>query len=706
MKLKRILLTTCIALTACAALAFDDYKNASTFTVNSAFGSSLDSVSCDQGVAFAGGTIKTSAADGDLYIVARHPDGSAYWTKSIATNGTGINKMVKVIAKEGNLFIAATVYMLLNGVSQPTAYMARLDPATGAVIWGRVINYANATDMAVVGTGASLRPMIVGVGIDPNNVESKKFVALSYNLAGNGVLHFSPQTFDGSEAWSVVALQDSFAFFGYNSVTKAGQLQQLKLDGTLGWNSDLTRGEWEEGKISSCDSADCTDGAAIGFAGTYFKNSQTHFETMRITAQGVVIREGGINRYDLSCACAPKWWKGNLYSALAGMVQNGILYGCLYTGSPATDLTTDLELVNDGTLTPAAVCVDTTGCPHVVENIASPGYAYSYVHVYSPRAGGRSWVWSEQGGYANDAQLNNMGALFIAANTPSGSVKVGNLIRVEPKIAAGEDDYETGFGQLLTVANPGVMNNDFATEGCYASFDNPSSGTFSGNSEGGFTYKPDPGFVSVDYIHYTLYSPYGSAQNIAKITVFPKLQKVELSATQVTGGEGLTGSIKMSAPMPADGVVTIQDNSSAITTPAEQPVPAGFQLVSFPITTSPVGSDKQCTVTVKFRGGVWSVPLTIKAPILKALAINPADIVGGYGFNGSVGFTGKAAVATLVTLSHTGSEITLPPSITVAPGQQIKAFTGTTAVVTHNIQRTISASCNGVTKTVTVTLHS
>jgi hypothetical protein len=70
---------------------------------------------------------------------------------------------------------------------------------------------------------------------------------------------------------------------------------------------------------------------------------------------------------------------------------------------------------------------------------------------------------------------------------------------------ADDDDYFTDEDTLLSVAATGVLGNDTDPDGdslTAALQSGPGDGTLSLNSNGSFTYTPDPGFFGSDSFNY------------------------------------------------------------------------------------------------------------------------------------------------------------------------------------------------------------
>jgi hypothetical protein len=131
----------------------------------------------------------------------------------------------------------------------------------------------------------------------------------------------------------------------------------------------------------------------------------------------------------------------------------------------------------------------------------------------------------------------------------------------------------------------------------------------------------------------------------ASVTV----SSLTLSPSSVAGGGTVQGSVTLSAPAPAGGVVVALSSSSASATlPATVTVPAGNVSTSFTIATSAVSSNQTATITASYAGSSAQATLTItgggfpqfksalmistplNAPIPVGVTVLPG-IGGGYG---------------------------------------------------------------------------
>jgi hypothetical protein len=195
------------------------------------------------------------------------------------------------------------------------------------------------------------------------------------------------------------------------------------------------------------------------------------------------------------------------------------------------------------------------------------------------------------------------------------------------------------------------------------------------------------------------WNPVGSA---------PALGGVAVTPDSVTGGTGATGSVSLSAPAPAAGVVVaLSSTHAAVGVPASVAVPAGASTASFAVTTTAVAAPTVATLHASYAGVSQSTTLTVQpaaAPALSGLALQPVRVVGGGTATGTVTLSAAApAGGSVVQLRSSNTALaTVPTSVTVAAGARTAVFTVTTAGTRRN--RSVSIVATLGTRSVSATL--
>jgi hypothetical protein len=114
----------------------------------------------------------------------------------------------------------------------------------------------------------------------------------------------------------------------------------------------------------------------------------------------------------------------------------------------------------------------------------------------------------------------------------------------------------------------------------------------------------------------------------AATTAGATLASVAVSPTSVTGGGTPNGTVSLTAAAPSGGtVVTLSDNSSAVSVPASVTVPAGATAATFAVSTSAVTSTTSVTITAGAGGVTRTATLTVNPPgttLTAASLVSPA----------------------------------------------------------------------------------
>lgn len=187
----------------------------------------------------------------------------------------------------------------------------------------------------------------------------------------------------------------------------------------------------------------------------------------------------------------------------------------------------------------------------------------------------------------------------------------------------------------------------------------------------------------------------------------PTLSALALSPTLVAGCKGVTGTVQISAPAPAGGaVVTLSDTLASTTLPASVTIAAGTTSKTFTITTVPVSADQTGTVTAKLGAVTKTATLTVRRIGVLTVAAGPNPIIGGDAVMGRVTLECAAGPGSItVTLSDNVPSTTFPASIVIPAGVSSQAFQITTVAVAATQSGTFTATANGISKSVAVSVR-
>jgi hypothetical protein len=109
----------------------------------------------------------------------------------------------------------------------------------------------------------------------------------------------------------------------------------------------------------------------------------------------------------------------------------------------------------------------------------------------------------------------------------------------------------------------------------------------------------------------------GSSRQSPTLTVSGQrvvLASISLSASNVVGGNRLTGTATLTAAAPGTGAVVSLSSADPVTVPASVTVPAGTASATFMITTRTVGGSISSTITGSYGGEAASAVLSVTRP--------------------------------------------------------------------------------------------
>ena len=190
----------------------------------------------------------------------------------------------------------------------------------------------------------------------------------------------------------------------------------------------------------------------------------------------------------------------------------------------------------------------------------------------------------------------------------------------------------------------------------------------------------------------------------------PTLSSVSVSPSTVTGGNGSTGTVRLTSGAPAGGAIVSlsSSNTAAAQVPASVTVPQGSTSATFPVTTSPVGASTAVTITAVWKTDTRTTTLTVNPPpTLSSVSVSPSSVTGGSSSTGTVILTGAAPPGgAVVSLSSSNTAAArVPASVTVAQGATSATFTVTTSAVSSSTAVTITAVWKADTRTTVLTVN-
>jgi hypothetical protein len=210
-------------------------------------------------------------------------------------------------------------------------------------------------------------------------------------------------------------------------------------------------------------------------------------------------------------------------------------------------------------------------------------------------------------------------------------------------------------------------------------------------------------------------SSVNASRKLALRTPGPRLTSFTLSASNVSGGAALSGTLRFSAPIPpapfpatGDALVTIRSTQPAVGLSPLVIVPIGQTTATFNIGVRNVPATTTLEIVAAYDNVALRAPLTINgsSAALSSLSLNVTAVSGGQGGVGFVTLTAPAPPGhVLVTLSSDSPAITLPPDVLVSSGSTSGLFAFNALPVTQTTPATITASYGASRASANVTIN-
>jgi uncharacterized protein (TIGR03437 family) len=180
------------------------------------------------------------------------------------------------------------------------------------------------------------------------------------------------------------------------------------------------------------------------------------------------------------------------------------------------------------------------------------------------------------------------------------------------------------------------------------------------------------------------------------------------SALASYGNTTCTVSISKAAPAGGTSVALSASISSILTMPAAIVVPSNATSAAFSVSTGLITADQSIKVTASLNGSAAVASLSLSAPVMpSSIACAKSFLSSGGSTSCTVSLTKTvpAGSTASIALSSSNPYIKLSKEAVSAPGGASSvAFTATASNFTSNSNGTLSASLNGASKTVTLSL--
>jgi hypothetical protein len=206
-----------------------------------------------------------------------------------------------------------------------------------------------------------------------------------------------------------------------------------------------------------------------------------------------------------------------------------------------------------------------------------------------------------------------------------------------------------------------------------------------------------------------------ASRKLALRTPGPRLTSFTLSASNVSGGAIVTGTVVFSGPIPpapfpatGDALVTLKSTHPAVGLSSLVAVPIGQTSATFNLGVRNVPTTTTLEIIAAYDDVVLRAPLTVNgsSAALSSLTLNVNTLTGGQGGVGHVTLTAPAPAGhVLLTLSSSSPAITLPPDVTVSSGTTTGLFAFNALPVDDTTLATITASYGASTASANVTIN-
>jgi len=203
----------------------------------------------------------------------------------------------------------------------------------------------------------------------------------------------------------------------------------------------------------------------------------------------------------------------------------------------------------------------------------------------------------------------------------------------------------------------------------------------------------------------------GSSAKTAALTITPTtVTAFTFNNPSITGATNSTGTITISAPAPAGGlVVTLtNDKTALVTVPASITVAAGSTTFNFSWPTAPTLASQTATMTAKISGVGPTATQTVVPPKVTGISFTPNTVTGGTGSSFTITLDGPAPAGYSITLTNSNTGRMTITSINPAKptaGQTSVSGSVTTTTGTATSANLTATGIGGGTAMATLTIN-
>ena len=186
------------------------------------------------------------------------------------------------------------------------------------------------------------------------------------------------------------------------------------------------------------------------------------------------------------------------------------------------------------------------------------------------------------------------------------------------------------------------------------------------------------------------------------------LASVSTAESQIQGGLSMTGTVTLTRPVLAsEAPYVVELKSSApklANVPASISFGSGIGQETFKILTTVVAANSNITITAWTGTAEFTAQVTVLAPVLKELSLQPVYVIGGQMSIGTIWLTKGMATGLVVNLSGS-SLVSIPTSVTVGVNDTSATFKIASKPVAVNTDVVINATAQGITKDATLVIE-
>lgn len=201
----------------------------------------------------------------------------------------------------------------------------------------------------------------------------------------------------------------------------------------------------------------------------------------------------------------------------------------------------------------------------------------------------------------------------------------------------------------------------------------------------------------------------GSSQSTTvNVSVLDPVTSLTLSASAVTGGTVLSGTVTLKNPTTGGGeAVTLTSSQPSIAALGTGTliVPTGESSANFQIFSQAVPAPVTATIKAAFATSSKSATLTINPVAVKSISVKPGTVIGGMTSTVTVTLASTAAAAIPVTLSTSNATVApVPAAFNIPGGESSASFTIATTSVSAITPVTLGARTAGPKQMTTLTV--